>query len=74
LAIGKEYQSDEGLDALFMELTDSPDEEALMMRVVSKTRYRPSGPLVWSLAKADLELAGDDQKIVKRLIKRGFLR
>jgi primosomal protein N' (replication factor Y) len=73
LCLAAKYCSDEALDALFLKLEKKPEEEALMLKFLQKTRFTGNASEAkWELPKEDFTEDEQEKKILLRMQKRGI--
>ena len=73
LGIAEAFQSDEALELLFENLAEKPEEEAFVLKFLSKTRFSQGGNPSWSLKKEFLDISDIEKKILPRLIRKKIL-
>lgn len=73
LELAEKFQPEEALDALFIKLESSPEEESLLLRFLSKTRFSEGGDGAWKVQKDDFPVQEGEKKILDKLIRKGIL-
>jgi primosomal protein N' (replication factor Y) len=73
LELAEKYQTDDALDALFASLESKPEEETLLLRFLSKTRFTEGGDGAWQLMKEDFPLKEPEKKTLDKLLRKGIL-
>ena len=73
ISLHPNFRTDGALDALFSELSDKPQEESLMLKFLSKTRFGQLGDQGWHLKKENLQLSENEKKTLTKLSKKGIL-
>lgn len=73
LEVAEKFRSDDALDALFASLESKPEEETLLLRFLSKTRFTENGDGAWQLMKEDFSVNEKEKKTLDKLIRKGIL-
>lgn len=70
---GLKFRSEAGLDELFASLEDKPDEEALVLKLISRMGYGQTEEPVWTVPRNDFDMDEEEKKVFRRLTRRGWL-
>lgn len=73
IGLPEKFQSEEAIEKCFDMLANRPDEEAFMLKFLSKTGFSDPEHTSWKIRKTDLQLSEDDKKILLKLIRKGIL-
>ncbi len=74
ISLNPNFRTDDALDALFAEFTDKPQEESLMLKFLSKTRFGQLGNQGWHINKESFPITENEKKTLAKLTKKGILQ
>jgi primosomal protein N' (replication factor Y) len=74
ISLNPNFRTDDALDALFVEFTDKPQEESLMLKFLSKTRFGQLGNQGWHINKESFPMTENEKKTLAKLTKKGILQ
>lgn len=73
IGINESFRSEAGLDALFLGLEGKPDEEGLMLRLLSLSKTNPAEDGEWMIPKESFSLNPLEKRVLARLKRRGIV-
>ena len=72
ISLHADFRTDNAIDALFVEFSDKPQEESLMLKFLSKTRFGQLCNQGWHLNKDSFPLSENEKKTLTKLSKKGI--